>query len=90
MNYFAAYNINKMYVGAKKKISGNEILPKLYLTMGTLAWEQDVLVTKFIMALSTEYQFFLTEHLLTSTQVKRRYTLLVKRKFHLKSPFKNC
>lgn len=56
MTYFAAY-INKTHVGAKK-ISGNEIWPKLYLTMGTLAWEQDILTTKFIKAVSTEYQCF--------------------------------
>lgn len=36
-----------MYVRAKKN-SSKEILPKLYLTMGILAQEQDILMTKFI------------------------------------------
>ena len=63
MNYFAANNINKMYV----RFSGNEISPKLYLEMGILASEQDTLMSKSIKPLSTEHQCFLTGHFVIST-----------------------
>lgn len=54
MNYFAANNINKMYA----RFSGNEISPKLYLEMGILASEQDMLMSKSIKALGTEISVF--------------------------------
>ena len=41
--------------------SGNEILPKWYLTMEIPVREQDILMSGFIKVLSTEYLCFQTE-----------------------------
>lgn len=55
MNYFAANSSNKI---SAQDTNGNEISPKLYLEMGILASEQDMLMSKSIKALGTEISVF--------------------------------